>query len=98
MTPGHDMKPDEILRQRSVLVFTSGADEPVSDEGKDGHSIFAWNLIKALERSGGLTPGTAVWSTVSKGVTGEYPQRPQYGAVVSAGHVEGGDFLFQPLQ
>ncbi len=95
---GRELKPDDILRQRSVLVFSSGADEPVSDEGKDGHSIFAWNLIKTLERSGGLTPGTAVWTTVSKGVTGEYPQRPQYGAVVTAGHVEGGDFLFQPLQ
>lgn len=90
-----NLKLDDILRQRSVLVFSSGADEPVSDEGKDGHSIFAWNLIRTLERSGGLTLGTAVWSTVSKGVTGEYPQRPQYGAVVTAGHVEGGDFLFQ---
>jgi hypothetical protein len=95
---GRELKPDDILRQRSVLVFSSGADEPVSDEGKDGHSIFAWNLIKTLERSGGLTPGTAVWNMVSKGVTGEYPQRPQYGAVVTAGHVEGGDFLFQPVQ
>ena len=39
-------KPEEILRKRSVLVFSSGGDEPVSDEGKDGHSIFAWSLIK----------------------------------------------------
>jgi hypothetical protein len=28
-------------------------------------------------------------------VSKEYPQQPQYGAVVSAGHVDGGDFLFQ---
>lgn len=91
---GRDMKPEEILKQRSVLVFSSGADEPVSDEGKEGHSIFAWNLIKTLQGTGGLTPGAQIWSVVSKGVTNEYPQQPQYGAVVSAGHTEGGDFLF----
>lgn len=96
VTQGRELNLDEILRQRSVLVLSSGADEPVSDEGKDGHSIFAWNLIKTLKASGSLTPGAKVWSTVSTGVTSEYPQQPQYGAVVSAGHAEGGDFLFLP--
>jgi len=96
VTQGRELKPDEILRRRSVLVLSSGADEPVSDEGKEGHSIFAWNLIKTLQASGSLTPGAKVWSTVSTGVTSEYPQQPQYGAVVSAGHAEGGDFLFLP--
>jgi hypothetical protein len=95
LTPGKEMKADQILKQRSVMVFSSGADEPVSDEGKDGHSIFAWNLIKTLQSTGSLTPGVQIWSVVSKDVTKEYPQQPQYGAVVSAGHAEGGDFLFQ---
>lgn len=94
VTQGKALNADEILKQRSVLVFSSGADEPVSDEGKEGHSIFAWNLIKTLQSTGHLTPGAQVWSTVRTGVTKEYPQQPQYGAVVSAGHVEGGDFLF----
>lgn len=96
LTQGTELTPDEILRQRSVLVFSSGADEPVSDEGKDGHSIFAWNLIKTLQASGSLTSGIKVWNTVRTGVSSEYPQKPQYGAVVSAGHAEGGDFLFLP--
>jgi len=95
VTQGKELKADEILKQRSVLVFSSGADEPVSDEGKEGHSIFAWNLIKTLKTTGSLTPGAQIWSVVSKDVTKEYPQQPQYGAVVSAGHAEGGDFLFQ---
>ncbi len=95
VTRGGELKPEEILRRRSVLVLSSGADEPVSDEGKEGHSIFAWNLIKTLQATGGLAPGAQVWSTVRSGVTREYPQQPQYGAVVSAGHVDGGDFLFQ---
>lgn len=95
VAPGKEIKPEEILKQRSVLVLSSGDDEPVSDEGKEGHSIFAWNLIKALRSTGSITPGTQVWNSVRTGVSKEYPQRPQYGAVVSAGHVEGGDFLFQ---
>lgn len=86
--------PEEVLRRRSVLVLTSGDEEPVSDEGKEGHSIFAWNLIRALEAMGGVTPGHEVWQAVHRGVTKEYPQQPQYGAIVSAGHVEGGDYLF----
>lgn len=87
--------PEEILKRRAVLVLTSGDEEPVSDEGKEGHSIFAWNLVRTLEAAGALTPGFEVWREVHRGVTKEYPQTPQYGAVVSAGHVEGGEYLFR---
>lgn len=89
-------KPEDVLQRRSVLVLSSGGDEPVSDEGKEGHSIFAWNLIRTLEEVGGVTPGAKVWKTVHGGVSKDYPQEPQYGGVVSAGHVAGGDYLFQP--
>lgn len=87
-------EPEEILRRRSVLVLTSGDEEPVSDEGKEGHSIFAWNLVRTLESSGGIRPGYEVWRDVHRGVTKEYPQTPQYGTVISAGHAEGGEYLF----
>jgi len=89
------LAPEEVLRRRSVLVMTSGDEEPVSDEGKEGHSIFAWHLLRALEAARALTPGAEVWQEVHRGVTKEYPQTPQYGAVVSAGHVEGGEYLFR---
>lgn len=88
--------PAEILQRRSVVVLSSGGDEPVTDEGKDGHSIFAYNLIKTLEGTGSITTGARIWKTVHRDVTKAYPQQPQYGAVVSAGHVTGGDYLFQP--
>lgn len=91
---GGDVVPEEVMRRRSVLVLTSGDEEPVSDEGKGGHSIFAWNLVHTLEAAGGLTPGYEVWRNVHRGVTKEYPQTPQYGAVISAGHAEGGEYLF----
>jgi len=88
-------RPEDVLQRRSVLVFSSGGDEPVSDEGKEGHSIFAWNLVKTLETSGSITRGAEIWRTVRSGVRKEFPQEPQYGAVVSAGHMAGGEFLFQ---
>jgi len=84
----------EVLSRRSVMVMTSGDEEPVSDEGKEGHSIFAWNLIRTLEATGDVTPGFEVWRSVHSGVRKEYPQEAQYGAVVSAGHAEGGEFIF----
>ena len=87
---------EEIVKRRSVVVLSSGGDEPVSDEGKDGHSIFAWNLINTLKDIGGVTPGVQVWKTVHKEVKKDYPQEPQYGAVVSAGHSGGGDYIFTP--
>ena len=89
-------KTEEVLRRRSVLVLSSGGDEPVSDEGKEGHSIFAWNLIKTLDSASGTTPGYEVWRTVHGGVRKDYEQEPQYGAVLSAGHADGGEYLFQP--
>lgn len=52
------IKIDDILRRRSVLVLSSGGDEPVSDEGRDGHSIFAWNLIQTLQDTSGIMAGS----------------------------------------
>jgi hypothetical protein len=85
----------DVLRRRSVLVLSSGGEEPVSDEGKDGHSIFAWHFLRSLDRLGGTTVGGDVYRVVRKGVSADFPQEPQYGAVVSAGHEPGGEYLFE---
>jgi hypothetical protein len=95
VTENEASKPEEMLRRRSVLVLTSGGDEPVSDEGKDGHSVFAWNLIQTLRSVDGVTPGYEVYRTVRGKVMKDSRQEPQYGAVVSAGHVPGGEYLFE---
>jgi len=92
---GGALSRDEILKRRSVLVMSSGGDEPVSDEGKDGHSIFAWSLINALSRVEGGTVGYDLYRKVHDEVSAEYPQEPNYGAVLSAGHSEGGDYLLE---
>lgn len=86
---------DEILRRRSVLAFSSGGEEPVSDEGKEGHSIFAWSFIKTLDSAQGITPGFKIYNNVYGQVKKDAAQEPQYGAVVSAGHMTGGEYLFE---
>lgn len=88
-----DLAPEQILRQRSVVAFSSGGNEPVADEGKDGHSVFAWNLLDALRAAPTLEKGINLWSRVKTGVMKTYPQEPQYGALLSAGHMAGGDYL-----
>jgi len=89
---------DAILNRRSVIAFSSGDEEPVSDAGKDNHSIFAWNLISRLEKIEDVTPGYEVYQIVYTDVKKDYPQSPQYGAVITAGHVVGGEYLFARKQ
>jgi hypothetical protein len=83
------------LTKRSVVVLSSGGDEPVSDEGKEGHSIFAWNLMKAMNSVQNWRPGSTIFNEVQLSVKKEFPQTPRYGSVTSAGHQQGGDYLFE---
>ncbi|MDO9619726.1 MAG: caspase family protein [Pseudomonas sp.] len=94
---GGRLAPGEVLRKRSVLVLSSGGEEPVSDEGKDGHSIFAWHLLRSLQGLDATVPGFNLYQVVRRGVSQDYPQQPQYGAVAIAGHEAGGEYLFERL-
>jgi len=87
--------PASILARRSVVVMSSGGEEPVSDEGVEGHSIFAWSLMQSMKKVGQVEPGSRVFDATREQVTAAYPQVPQYGAAVSAGHAAGGDYLFE---
>ena len=92
---GRDVTAEDVLTKRSVVVLSSGGDEPVADEGKDGHSIFAWNLMKSLGSVDNWRPGSTIFNEVQLGVKKEFPQTPKYGSVTSAGHQQGGDYLFE---
>jgi hypothetical protein len=88
--------PAEILGKRSVLVMSSGGEEPVMDEGRDGHSIFAWHLIDKVSKLDSYEHGAEVFDAIKAGVVKDgIPQTPQYGASVTAGHRAGGDYLFE---
>jgi hypothetical protein len=92
---GRGASAEELLTKRSVVVLASGGDEPVSDEAKEGHSVFAWNLMNTLKAVENWRPGTNVFSQIQVGVRKELPQTPRYGAVSAAGHQPGGDYLFE---
>jgi filamentous hemagglutinin family protein len=92
---GQNVTVDDVLAKRSVVVLSSGGDEPVPDNGKAGHSIFAWNLIKVLNSVSNWTPGSSVFADVQARVRKEFPQTPRYGSVTAAGHQPGGDYLFE---
>ena len=86
---------EDYLSRRAVTVMTSGGDEPVADEGKDGHSVFAFNLMKQLRGLTDWAPGTRLYLQLRDAVSRELPQTPGYGASLSAGHQTGADFLFE---
>ncbi|ROZ78323.1 YDG domain-containing protein [Ramlibacter sp. WS9] len=92
---GRGVNADDVLTKRSVVVLSSGGDEPVSDEGKEGHSIFAWSLMKSLRSVQNWNQGSNVFEEVQAAVKKEFPQTPKYGSVTSAGHQQGGDYLFE---
>lgn len=87
---------EQTLTRRSVMALSSGGEEPVSDEGRDNHSIFAWNMIQSLKQMKDETPGQQLHAAIKDAVTKDFPQVPQYGTIVSAGHAEGGEYLLTP--
>lgn len=87
--------PQQFLSQKSVVIMSSGGNEPVFDSGRGGHSPFAWNLMRALENVSSWQAGGNLFERVRFAVARELPQRPQYGAVTEAGHQVGGDYLFE---
>ncbi|MDY0745959.1 YDG domain-containing protein [Paucibacter sp. R3-3] len=88
--------PTELLERKSVVVMSSGGNEPVFDSGKQGHSPFSYNLMNQLNQVDKWQPGGNVFERVRFAVAKELPQRPQYGAAV--GHQAGGDYLFEQRQ
>jgi filamentous hemagglutinin family protein len=87
--------PAQLLSRRSVVVMSSGGNEPVADAGKEGHSPFAWNLMNNLRQVSAWQPGGNLFERVRFAVAKELPQRPQYAAFSAGGHQAGGDYLFE---
>jgi hypothetical protein len=90
--------PQDVLSRKTVVVMTSGANEPVFDEGKEGHSLFAWNLLNVLGKVDQWQPGGNVFERIRFEVARALPQRPQYSSSRSSGSQPGGDFLYEYRQ
>jgi uncharacterized caspase-like protein len=90
--------PQDVLSRKTVVVMTSGGNEPVFDEGRDGHSLFAWNLLNVLGKVDQWQPGGNVFERIRFEVARALPQRPQYSFSRSGGNLPGGDFLYEYRQ
>lgn len=84
-----------VLNSKSRNLMSSGGDEPVTDSGAPGHSIFAAALMKALSQvdDNAFTASDLFYNYVQPKVGGESAQLPQYNWIRNSGHSDG-DFVF----
>jgi hypothetical protein len=85
-----------MLKARSRTLLSSGGDEPVADNGQDGHSVFAYALLQAFERTDKpvFTASDLFYSSVRQQVAGRSEQLPQY-AIIRNSNSDEGDFVFR---
>ncbi|HEY6251411.1 MAG TPA: polysaccharide deacetylase family protein [Candidatus Angelobacter sp.] len=87
----------EITRRMAREMFTAGgADEQVADNGPNGHSVFTWTLLQALDgradlNGDGVITGTELAAYVAPAVSSLSHQTPAFGNMPGS---EGGDFIF----
>lgn len=93
-----DLAADDLLSRKAVVVMSSGGNEPVSDEGRDGHSVFAWHLMQKLRETAAWQVGSQAFTQVRDAVLKDFPQTPQYGAARAAGHQDNTDYVFERRQ
>jgi len=77
------------------VLISSGGNEPVTDSGGKGHSIFAEVFINALN-----SPEKDIFTAeelhvihLKESVAGRADQTPEYKVIRNSGH-DGGDFVF----
>ena len=88
-----------MQRAPSRTLMASGSDEPVSDSGSQGHSVFAALLLQAMQSHGGGTfTADDLFVSIRKGVLARSGQSPQYsplrGSIRPSASLDTGDFVF----
>lgn len=79
---------------KSRQAMTSGGIEPVMDGGKDGHSVFAYYLLKALnENNSSMMDASQVFGKLKIPVYNNSDQSPDFKPISKSGD-EGGQFIF----
>jgi peptidoglycan/xylan/chitin deacetylase (PgdA/CDA1 family)/TolA-binding protein len=87
----------EITRRGARQMFTAGgSDQQVADNGPNGHSVFTWTLLQALDgradmNGDGVITATELAAYVAPAVSALSRQTPAFGNLVGS---EGGDFIF----
>ncbi|CAN7501208.1 MBG domain-containing protein [Pseudoduganella sp. LjRoot289] len=94
---GSTLSRNAILNRRSVVAMSSGGEEVVADSAFEGHSPFTYFLLAELEKDS-EQPAKVVLEKVREQVRKSAEQVPAYGAIVSSGHVNGGEYLVNPVK
>jgi TPR repeat protein len=86
---------NRMLTSRSRTLMASGGDEPVSDGGPDGHSVFAYAVLHSLQQTSEpvFTASDLFYGSVRQQVAGRSSQLPQYSIIRNSSH-DDGDFVF----
>ena len=86
-----------LVNKSSRKALTSGALQPVSDTGSNGHSAFASSLLTALTKNENPMTANELHQIVRPSIMSDYNQTPLYNVVGNSGD-EGGEFIFIPIQ
>ena len=90
-----------MQRAPSRTLMASGSDEPVSDSGSLGHSVFAALLLQTMQsRDGQAFTADDLFVTIRKSVLARSGQSPQYSSmrdsIRPSASLDTGDFVFNP--
>ena len=84
----------EVHNLVSRQAITSGGIEPVMDGGKEGHSVFAYYLLKTLGNNNGkYLDASQLYNNVKIPVINNSEQSPKLNPIKNTGD-EGGQFIF----
>jgi hypothetical protein len=84
----------EIHQLKSRKAITSGDIEPVMDGGRDGHSVFTYYLLRALDSNESrFYDASQLYDRIKIPVTNNSEQRPKFAPIKYSGD-EGGQFIF----
>ena len=86
---------DKMRTKKSRTLLASGGNEPVSDIGGNGHSVFAASFLQGLKEieKNTFTAEELYYEQIKERVAGNADQTPEYNIIRNSGH-DGGDFIF----
>jgi hypothetical protein len=92
-----------MQRAPSRTLMASGSDEPVSDSGSQGHSVFAAQLLLAMQSLGNQSfTADDLFVSIRKSVLARSGQSPQYSplrsSIRASANLDTGDFVFNPTR
>ncbi len=90
---------NKLFKKPARVLIASGGNEPVTDAGGAGHSIFSDVLITSLNdtHDSVFTAEELMTRHVKESVAGRTAQTPEYSVIRNSGH-DGGDFIFRKIK